>query len=229
MSQRYTVARINLDGENFEILVKPEPAYSYRTGKIKSLSDVLVTDTVFSDANKGLRYSEEKLRKAFGTVDPQKIADTILKRGTLLLTAEQRKRMTEEKRKQIISFISRQCVDPRTKLPHPQTRIMQAMEHIHCSIDPFKSVEEQANEIIKRLRRILPLTTEKASVFIRIPPQYAGKVYGTVKGFGTIKREEWHSDGSWSAVVEMPAGLYGPFLEKLGEATRGNLEARMIK
>jgi len=229
MSERYTVARLTHEGEHFEILVKPQPALSYKLGKIESVSEVLVTDTIFTDANKGLKPSEDKLLKAFGTTDPLNIARVILKKGTLQLTTEQRKQLIEDKRKQIISFISRQCVDPRTNLPHPPIRVEQAMEHIHFSIDPFKGVEEQAKEVIKLLRPILPLKMEKVSVALRIPPEHASRVYGTVKGFGTIKREEWRADGSWFAVVELPAGLYGPFLEKLGEMTRGNLEAKMVE
>ena len=229
MSQRHTIARITREGEHFEILVKPEPALSYRIGKINSISKVLVTDTLFTDANKGLRASEDQLQKAFGTSDPVKIVPVILKKGTLQLTTEQRKKLTEKKRRQIVSFITRQCVDPKTDLPHPPLRIEKAMEQVHYPIDPFAEVGAQAKEIIKLLRPILPLKTEEVSVAVRIPPEYAGKVYGTVKGFGTIKREEWKADGSWFTIVEMPAGLYGSFLEKLGEMTKGNLEAKLTK
>ncbi len=189
----------------------------------------MVSDTVFTDANKGLKPSEDKLSKAFGTTDPVKIASVILKKGTLQLTTEQRKQLIEDKRKQIVSFISRQCVDPKTNLPHPPLRIEHAMEQIHFSIDPFKNMEEQAKEIVKLLRPILPIKMERISVAVRIPPEYAGKVYGTVKGFGTIKREEWRPDGSWFAVVDLPAGLYGPFLERLGDLTRGRLESKMVR
>jgi len=229
MSQRHTIARITREGEHFEILVKPEPALSYRIGKINSISKVLVTDTLFTDANKGLRASEDQLQKAFGTSDPVKIVPVILKKGTLQLTTEQRQKLTEKKRRQIVSFITRQCVDPKTNLPHPPLRIEKAMEQVHYPIDPFAEVGAQAKEIIKLLRPILPLKTEEVSVAVRIPPEYAGKVYGTVKGFGTIKREEWKADGSWFTIVEMPAGLYGSFLEKLGEMTKGNLEAKLTK
>jgi ribosome maturation protein SDO1 len=229
MSQRYTIARLTHEGERFEILVKPDEALAYRLGKATSLSEALVSDTIFTDANKGAKPSEEKLRKAFGTTDSLKIASIILKKGILQLTTEQRKQLIEDKRKQIIAFISRHCVDPRTNLPHPPLRIQQAMQQIHCSIDPFKEAEEQAKDIIKLLRTILPLKMEQIQVAVRIPPQYASKAYGTVKGFGTIKREEWRSDGSWYAMVEMPAGLYGPFLEKIGEVTRGSAEAKLIK
>jgi len=228
MSQRYTIARLTHEGEPFEILVKPEQALAYRIGKTTSLSEVLVSDTIFTDANKGTKSSEEKLKKAFGTTDNFQIAVAILKRGMLQLTTEQRRQLTEEKKKQIIFFISRHSVDPKTNLPHPPLRIETAMENIHYSIDPFKETEEQAKEIIKLLRPILPLKIAQVSVAVRIPPEYASKVYGTVKGYGTIKREEWRADGSWAAVVEMPAGLYGPFLEKLGEMTRGNMEAKIV-
>ena len=228
MSERYTVARMTHDGEHFEILVKPQLAFSYRLGKTTSISELLVTDTIFTDAGKGLRVLEDKLQEVFGTTNPIKIASVILKKGTLQLTTEQRKQLVEDKRRQIISFISRQCVDPKTDIPHPPMRIEHAMKQIHFSIDPLRDVEEQAREIIKLLRPILPLKMEQVSVAVRIPPEHASKVYGTVKGLGVIKREQWQADGSWSATVEMPAGLYGPFLEKLGKITRGNLEAKRV-
>jgi ribosome maturation protein SDO1 len=229
MSKAYTVARISIDGKDFELLVKPEPALSYREGKSTSISNVLVAETVFSDANKGTKASDKDLEAAFKTKDVQKIAEVVLKRGTLQLTAEQRKRMVEEKRRQIIAFISRQAVDPRTKLPHPPLRVEQALGQIRFSVDPFRSVEEQANEAIKALRSILALSIERISVSVHIPAQYASRTYGTVKSYGTITREAWQNDGSWSAVVEMPAGLYGPFLEKLGNVTRGSAEAQITK
>jgi len=228
MGEKYTTARINREGEHFEILVKPEKALEYRLGKDVPLSQILITETVFTDANKGTKPSEEKLRKAFGTLDLMKIAEIILKKGTIQLTTEQRRKMIEDKRKQIITIISRQCVDPKTNLPHPRLRIEQAMEQIHYSIDPFKDAEEQAKDVIKLLRAVLPLKTEQVVVNVRIPTEYAAKAYGTVKSFGTIKNEEWRADGSWRATIEMPAGLFGPFLEKLGEVTKGSGEAKIV-
>jgi len=228
MSEKYTVARITKDNEHFEVLVKPQKALDYRMGKIAATTEVLVTETIFSDANKGTKVAEENLRKAFGTTDSLKVAEIILKKGTLQLTTEQRRKMVEDKRKQIVDFISRQCVDPKTNLPHPPLRIENAMEQIHYSIDPFNPVEEQAREIVKLLRPILPLKMEQISVGIHIPTQYSAKAYGTIKAFGTIKREEWRADGSWYGVLEVPAGLYAPLLEKLGEITKGSGEAKIF-
>jgi ribosome maturation protein SDO1 len=229
MSERYTIARITHDGEHFEILTKPEPALDYKLGKTVPISQVLATETIFTDAGKGTKASEEKLQEIFGTTDSLKIAEVILKKGTLQLTTDQRKQLVEDKRRQIISFISRECIDPKTNLPHPPLRIEQAMKQIHFSIEPSKGVEEQAKDIIKLLRPIIPLKMEKITVEIHVPAEHASKVYGTAKGFGTLKRDQWQADGSWSAAVEMSAGSYGPFLDKLGKMTRGNIEAKLVK
>jgi len=228
MSEKYTVARMTKDNEHFEVLVKPQKALDFRTGKIAAITEVLVTETIFSDANKGTKVAEDALRKSFGTTETLKVADIILKKGTIQLTTEQRRKMIEDKRKQIIDFISRQCVDPKTNLPHPPLRVENAMEQVHYSIDPFKPLEEQAREIIKLLRPILPLKMEQVSVGVRVPSEHSAKAYGTIKGFGSIKREEWRADGSWYGVLEMPAGLYAPFLEKLGEMTKGSGEAKIV-
>jgi ribosome maturation protein SDO1 len=101
------------------------------------------------------------------------------------------------------------------------------MEQVRYSIDPFKPVEEQAKEIIKLLRMILPLKMEQITVGVTIPAEYSTRAYGTIKGFGTIKREEWRANGSWYGVLEMPAGVYAPFIDKLGEITKGTGEAKI--
>ena len=228
MSDRYTVARITRDGEHFEILVKPQQALDYRMGKKTSISELLAIDTIFTDANKGTRASEEKLKKAFGTLESLVIAETIITKGQLQLTTDQRRQLTEAKRKQIIAFIARNAVDPKTNMPHPPMRIEQAMEKIHFSIDPFIEAEEQAKDILKLLRPIIPIKMENVNVEIRIPTEYAARAFGAVKGYGTLKKDEWRADGSWHGVIEMPAGSYAALLEKLGEITRGTAEAKII-
>ena len=228
MSEKYTVARLTKDNEHFEVLVKSQKALDYRNGKIAGITEVLAAETIFSDANKGTRVAEEQLHKAFGTTDALKIADAIIKKGTLQLTTEQRRKMVEDKRKQIIDFISRQAVDPKTNLPHPPLRIENAMEQIHYPIDPYKPVEEQAKDIVKLLRPILPLKIEQISVGVHIPAEYSARAYGAIKNFGAIRHEEWRSDGSWYGTVEMPAGSYASFLNKLGEATKGSGEAKIV-
>lgn len=228
MSEKFTVARLTRENEHFEILVKPNKALDYRNGKISGITEVLAAELIFSDANKGTKVSEEAMKKAFKSIDPLKIADEILKKGTLQLTTDQRRKMVDDKRRQVIDFISRQAVDPKTNLPHPPMRIENAMEQIRYPIDPYKSVEEQAKDIVKLLRPILPLKVEQIKVAIKIPTQFAARAYGTIKTLGTIKHEEWRGDGSWYGELELPAGAYASLLNKLGDATKGTGEAKII-
>lgn len=228
MSEKYTIARLTKNNEHFEILVKPDKALGYRTGKNERITEVLAAEIIFADANKGTKVSEEQMNKAFETTDPLKIADEILKKGRLQLTTEQRRKMIEDKRRQIVDFISRQAVDPKTNLPHPPLRIENAMEQIRYQIDAHKPVEEQAREIVKLLRPILPLKIEQISVSVRIPAVYSARAYGTIKSAGEIKQDQWLPDGSWLGIVEMPAGAYASFLNKLGDITKGNGEAKIV-
>jgi ribosome maturation protein SDO1 len=229
MSEKFTTARISIGGEKFEILVKPQPALDYKLGRAVEISQLLLIDEIYFDASKGTRASIEKLQKYFGTTDVLKVAEEIMKRGELQLTTEQRRRLIEDKRKQIIAFISRNCIDPRTGAPHPPLRIEQALSQAKISIDPFKSAEEQAKTIIENLKPILPLKMEQIRVALKISPEYASKAYGSVKSFGTITQEEWQRDGSWVAIIEMPAGLYGPFIDKLGKVTQGSIQTKILK
>lgn len=226
--ERYTTARISVAGEHFEILVNPDEALDFKSGKQVILSKILVVDTIFTDSNKGLQASEEKLKKAFNTVNALEIAEIILRHGDLQVTAEQRRRLVEEKRRQIISFISKNCVDPRTGFSHPPLRVEQAMSQIRLVIDPFKSGEEQARAVIDELRPIIPLKFGKIRIGIKIPPEHSARVLGIVKEFGDITRNEWQSDGSWIAIVEMPAGLHSTFLDRIAKITQGNYQTKML-
>ena len=104
--QKRSIARLTRGGECFEVIVKPQSAFLFRLGKNLSISNVLVTETIFLDAGKGLKASEENLQEAFGTTDPREIATIILKKGTLQITGEQRRQLIEEKRNKIISLMS---------------------------------------------------------------------------------------------------------------------------
>ena len=229
MSTKYTLARLTIEGEHFEILVKPDPALQYKMGEQIPISTILVTDTIFTDSNKGQRASEQKLVKAFGTINMIEIAQQILRRGELQLTTDQRRRLVEEKRIQIIDYISRHSLDPRTGIPHPPTRIKQAMEQVRVIVDPFTAVEEQAKEVINKLRVILPISVEQIRVAIKIPPEHVPVSMGVVKNLGEVKQEEWQPDGSWVAIVELTAGAHIPFLERLAKVTKGNLLSKILK
>jgi ribosome maturation protein SDO1 len=103
------------------------------------------------------------------------------------------------------------------------------MGEIRVSIDPFKDAEGQAKEIIQALKPIIPIKMEMLSVEVRIPPQYALKAFTTLKSYGTFKQERWQPDGWLVVSLEIPAGVYGPLTEKLGNLTRGVAQVNTTK
>jgi ribosome maturation protein SDO1 len=229
MSSKFTTVRLVIEGERYEIMVNPDSALAYKAGKQVEPSQVIGIDEVFSDPNRGLRASSEKLKKHFGTDDHAKAAIEVLKRGELQLTQEQRHKMTEEKRKQIVNMISKTYVDPRTGLPHPPVRIEQAMQEARVTFDPFKDASEQMKTILDEVRKIIPLKSEKVKLVVKVPAQYAGQTIGVLKGFGEILKEEWGGDGGLSAIIEVPAATQPSLLERLGSATRGSAQVTLVK
>jgi ribosome maturation protein SDO1 len=229
MIDKASIVRYSFEGEKFEILVKPDPALEYKLGKRKDISSILVSDEIYSDSSKGTRASTEKLLKAFKTEDTTAIAEKILQKGDLNLTTDQRRKMIEEKRKQIVTFIAKTFVDPKSHLPHPPLRIEQAMEDGRISIDPHKHAEEQVKEIVEKLRSIIPLKSENLVLEIIIPAQFASQSYSVLKSNGTLQKEEWQSNGSLKAILEIPAAARPNVIDRLGSITKGTASVEVVK
>jgi len=229
MVDKVTVVRYSFEGEKFEILVKPDPALEYKLGKRKDISSILVSDEIYTDSSKGTRASSEKLLKAFKTEDATAIAERIIKKGELNLTTDQRRKMTSEKRKQIVNYVARTFVDPKSHLPHPPLRIEQAMEDGRVTIDPHKSVEEQINDVVEKLRSIIPLKSENLILEIIVPAQFAAQSYSVLKSTGTLQKEEWQSNGSLKAILEIPAAARPNVIDRLGSITKGTASIEVAK
>ena len=223
------VARLTIKGEHFEVLVDPDQAQSVRSGKQVNPKDLLISEVIYKDGRKGLKASGESGRKNFGPAEPMPVAEAIIRRGELQLTTDQRRELVENKRKQIIAFIARNCVDPKSGIPHPPLRIENAMEGIRYNIDPFKSVEEQAQEVIKLLRIALPLKVSQVRVSIKVSKESAGRVSAAATKMGTVTKSLWLADGSWQGEAVIPAGIQQSFIDKLNELSRGNVEVNITK
>lgn len=223
---KLTIVRLVADNDKFEILVKPDPALDYKLGKKIDISNILVSDEIYADANKGTRIAEEKLVRKFKTIDSTEIAKQILEQGEINLTTEQRRRMVGEKKKQIIQYINKNFIDPKTHIPHPPVRIENAMDQVRLIIDPFKKPEEQAKKVIDSLRKILPLKSETLQLVVTIPPQFSAQSYSVLKNIGNLKDEKWLQDGSLRAIIEINAGIKGTFIERINSATKGSAQVQ---
>ncbi len=222
-----TIARLSRDGHSFEILVDPDLALRFSKGENVSIEDTLASREIFSDARKGERAAEDDLKKVFHTTDISTVASSIIKHGNLQLTTEQRRRFVAEKRLQIANIISKQGMDPKTKLPHPPNRIMNAMEQAKVNVDPFKPANEQVNDVLSKIQAVIPISLERIEIAIRVPIEYAGKASSNIRKIAPVKSEEWKSD-AWMAVIEIPAGMQADIYDSLNKLTSGKVEVKIV-
>ncbi|PWR69946.1 ribosome assembly factor SBDS [Methanospirillum lacunae] len=223
------VARIESHGERFEILVDPDIAAKIRQGNQIEIEDAVAALYIFENASQAEKASDESLKKAFGTTSFQEIATKIITKGEIHLTAEQRRAMIAEKRRQVIFFIARNAINPQTGHPHPPQRIEMAMEEAKVNIDPFRSLEELVKDTMKLLRPLIPIKFEEVKVAVHIPADYAPRAYGEIQSSASIEQQEWQKDGSWICVVTIPAGIQNEFYDLINKISRGEAETKLIK
>ena len=222
------IIRYETHGERFEILVDPHLAWEYRQGKNVLINDVVMAYVVFEDALRGKHATDESIEKIFETKDENEIVKQILEHGKLNLTTEQKRKLVKNKKNQIIALIARNAINPQTSYPHPPERIERAMDEAKVSIDPFAPAEEQTKGIVRALTPILPIRMEHVKIAIKIPADVTGKGFGIVSQYGKVSQDQWQADGSWIAVVELPAGLQMARLDELNKLSKGRVEIKII-
>ncbi|WP_224449906.1 ribosome assembly factor SBDS [Haloprofundus salilacus] len=224
-------ARLESHGARFEVLIDPDAALAMKRGEFDGeLEEVIAAEDVFEDASRGDRPAEEDLEKVFGTTDPMEIIPEVVERGEIQITAEQRREMQEQKRRQLINRIARNAVNPQMDdAPHPPERIERALEEAGFRVDPMEPVETQVDDALEALRPVIPIRFAEVTIAVNIPAQYAGSAQARVRQFGDLEREEWQNDGSWVGVMTFPAGMQNDFYDLVNEHTSGEAETRIIK
>ena len=222
------IGRIEKQGQRFEMFLDPEKTYAYLEGRKKDVANIAIVEEVYKDAKKGERQSENVLKSVFGTSDSYVVLKEILEHGEIQLTTEQKRKMIEERKKQIITIISREAIDARTNSPIPYQRIELALEQAKISIDPFKKAEEQIENIIKQLKPILPIKIERIKIALKVPANYAITAYKTLKSYNVVK-EEWADNGDLLMLLDIPAGMQSEIYEKVAKITHGEAQIKIVK
>jgi len=251
----YIVGRIEKGGRTFEMLIDPEQAWEakkiireeinrrLKAGSQKSRVSVeeLINDskinlemvfesfTVFEDLRRGKKATDGDMEAIFNTTEGKTISGYILLDGEIQWTKSQREEERNKKLKQIITIISKNAINPQNKKPHPYQRIEKAIDEANIKIDLMKNAEEQVDDIVKKIQSIIPIRMEQAELAIKIPTSFTAKGYNIVAQLSQIKKEEWQSDGSWVAVVSLPAGLQMELIDKLNKLTHGRVQTKLLK
>jgi len=216
-------ARIKIGGKHFEIMVDLDEALNVKAGT-GDITIALQSQQIFTDLKKGNIAAQEDLKTAFGTTEAYEVAKQIISKGEVQKTQEHRDAEKEKRINQVVSLIVRNATDPAGR-PFTEGRIRSALAEVHINIDN-RPAEQQMQNIIHKLKGLLPISIKVKRVKITIPARYTGQAYGLFKDYE--KSEEWLSNGDLQATLAVPAGLLLDFYEDLNSVTHGAVQSEEI-
>lgn len=251
----FIIGRIEKSGRVFEMLLDPDKAWEAKkfireeinkrlkegkensrmsveeivNGNTIDLELIFESFMVFEDLRRGKKATDADMEAVFDTTDKMAIAGYILLEGEIQWTRTQRDEEQQKKLKQIITIISKNSINPQNNKPHPYKRIEKALEEAKVKIDLMRNAEEQVDDVIKSIRAIIPIRMEQVEIAIKIPSAFTAKGYNIVAQYAQIKNEEWQSDGSWVAVISLPAGLQMELIDKVNKLTHGRVQSKIMK
>eukprot|EP01084_Bolivina_argentea_P163557 284516_1 len=179
----------------FEVVAKQGSVLKYRDGKI-GWQNVLMIDQIFTNSTRGDIANVSDLNQVFGTEDIRKCCEEIIKNGELQYTAQERKKFIEDKTSEIIYYINKNYVDPKTKLPHPRDRIAHALKECHIRVDAKGDTRRQAEDAVKKMRGKLMFAKAVAlRAKLTIKASHYGQCTNLIHKIANVMKEEWMETG----------------------------------
>jgi ribosome maturation protein SDO1 len=221
-----TVARLKSGKLTFETMVDLDNAMKLRRGDKIIIADVIRDNFIYTDLKKGMKAGSNELSNSFGTTDMSVIVEKIVKKGEIEVTKEFRDEALENKRKQIIDFLSRNAVDVRTGRPFTPDMIDSSLKQAGAKIEN-QPIDRQLKNIIESLKKVIPIKIETKKIKIKIPAHLTGSTYGIIQEYK--EKEDWLSDGSLEVILNIPVGLQTDFYDKLNSITHGSAITQEIK
>lgn len=160
------VVRMKRSGKRFEIACYKNKVVSWRNKTETDLDEVMQTVNVFTNVSKGQVSKKEDLVKCFGHDDIKKICMEILDKGELQISEKERQNQLESASKDVATIVSEKCINSETKRPFPVSIIEKSMKQIHFSVNTKKNTKQQALEVIKKLKEVLPI--ERCMMRLRV-------------------------------------------------------------
>ncbi|OQR68044.1 ribosome maturation protein SBDS-like [Tropilaelaps mercedesae] len=214
------VVRLKKGGKRFEIACYKNKVVSWRNRVEKDLDEVLQMHVVYTNVSKGQVAKKDDLVKCFGSKDQTKICEEILTKGELQVSDKERHNQFESTFKDIANIVADKTVDPETKRPYPLSIIEKSMRDIHFSVKPNRTAKQQALEVIRILKEVIPIERSQMKLRIVIP---SGKVLrNRLRTLASsIEQDEIDAQGDLQMVFLTDPGNYRHLDEIIQKETKG--------
>jgi len=214
-------------GENFELLVDFDKLNDYKKNQeTTQIFDVLADDKVFKDQKKGELASKNELEKHFKTTNQNQILKTILLEGECQIPTAYKNKLREEKKRQVINYISENATNPQTKGKYARTMIESEIAKIKYNYEINKDYLPQANNILKQLKKTMPIGITKSKIQMRIPGIHCGNFYGNFRQQGKILKEKYDENGNLCLEMEISDSIIDRVIDDIKK--KSNNEAEYI-
>ena len=214
----------------FEIITQPGSVRKY-SDKLDNLTKndlnyILESDFIYTNSKKGNQAKKEDLERVFGSSDLLVCVKTMLSRGSSQTSSKERHDDSDQKKKEILTYLNKNYLDPKTGYPHPVIRLETSIKNIKYVIDPKKGSDTQAKEIIKSLHGNLFFKENSQTYELVISNEYKGSsniIYGLTSV--TSKKKE---RGKTKYVINVVPGNNDTFLKKLNELSQGDYQMKIL-
>lgn len=139
------------------------------------------------------------------------------------MSIQERREAVEKKRVEIVNYIHKHYIDPKTNKPHPIVRIENALADSKARYDPDQPTEDQANALVDKMLKILPLKRSDMEGVVKVAHQYVGVVSGILKKYCQDINESYDSEGCTYTIGFLP-GDYDSISSNLHKVTQGNFK-----
>ncbi len=132
------------------------------------LNEVLQTDKIYTDVNKGELAKKKELEEHFKTMSYEEIIKLILDKGEIQVSEKEREHNFTNVRNEIANIIVEKTFDVDTGLKFPQQMILQAMDDINFVAKNDKPTKVQALAAIKLIQDKKILNLERKFLEVQI-------------------------------------------------------------
>jgi len=211
----------------FEVVAKQGMVLKFRDGGI-GFQNVLMIDQIFTNSTRGDVANVSDLKEVFGTEDLTKCCQQIVKNGELQYTAQERKQFVEQKTNEIVYYINKNYVDPKTKLPHPADRISNCMKECRIRVDPKGDTRRQSEDAVKKMRGKLMFAKAVAlRATLTIKHSHVGQCNNLIHKVANVIKEEWTGTGC-IFTVELSKADMNSLQVALMKPTNGDYEMTFL-
>jgi len=222
MSAKPITVRLSKNKKQFEILTHHGAVEKWRDGKL-GWAKVTVSDEIYKNASKGERYTNKDLEDTFGTSNTEECMQIVAKEGEIQLTTQDRKDKTDENYKQIVNYIHKYYINPKTKQPHPVTHIQAALEQVKFKASFDESIEKQVEMAMKKLIGVLVCKKSAMEGTLIVPTQYIASCYTVINGLCDIQKENY-TNTTCEMYISIIPGNYDALTVKLNAITKGEFD-----